>query len=113
MKTIKLVLITAIFVCSNLVLANNENFEIKKTNKESISSEIGKLLKSNNLILNEDTLAKVYFTINQENEIVVLSVVSNSEEVQSFIKQRLNYYKTSVKDVLIGKKYLIKIRIFA
>ncbi|MFI1770791.1 hypothetical protein [Thalassobellus citreus] len=113
MKTIKLLLLTAILVCSNMIFANNPvNPETKKTNETSISKEIVKLLSNNYFLVEKETVAKVVFTINNENEIVVLSVDSGSEEVEDFIKGKLNYYKVTFKEVKPGKKYLLPVRFF-
>ena len=48
-----------------------------------------------NFQLNEDVDALVKIFINEDNEIVVLSVDTDNSAVETFIKRRLNYKKLS------------------
>ncbi|GAA4306493.1 hypothetical protein GCM10023163_31630 [Aestuariibaculum suncheonense] len=80
---------------------------------ETITVEIQKILRDSNLEFNEEVSANVYFTINNKNEIVVLSVDSDSDELEQFLKYKLNYCKIQAEGMSPGRKYLIPIKLVA
>ncbi len=55
--------------------------------------------------------AVVYFTVNTENEIVVLSVMTNEEVLDTYVKSRLNYIKVKDANVETGVTYKIPVMI--
>lgn len=59
----------------------------------------------------KELVAKVTFTVNKQNEIVVLSVYSNSEKFETFVKQNLNYREVKSEGVVEGRRYTIPVRI--
>ncbi|MBJ6367158.1 hypothetical protein [Snuella sedimenti] len=112
MKTIKLVSVLAILVCANMGFAHTDPKK-EKPKSESISNEIQSLLGRSSLVVEEDVLAKVYFTINLKNEIVVLTVDSDSFALEAFIKSNLNYSKIKTKGIKQGKRYVIPVKLEA
>jgi ribosomal protein L7Ae-like RNA K-turn-binding protein len=69
-------------------------------------------LDDNNLTSEEvDLTAQVRFTLNNESEIVVLSVDTENDILASFVKARLNYKKVDVAGVKEGKMFTIPVRI--
>jgi len=113
MKIIKLSLLSTFLVCSLNLNAKNPYPIHEKTCPMSIESEIANRLLESDFCLNskcQEMVAKVSFTINKNREIVVLFVDSDSEELEYFIKDRLNYYKTSVENVFIGQLYTLPVR---
>ncbi|WP_242204319.1 hypothetical protein [Aestuariivivens insulae] len=112
MKTIKLLSVLAILASVNLGLAST-NPEHENPKGKTIAVEIQQLLSKSNLLVEEDVMAKVYFTINSKNEIVVLTVNSESLVLEEFIKSRLNYSKVKTKSVQQGKRYVIPVKLEA
>ena len=112
MKTIKLLSVLAILVSVNLGFAFT-NPEHENPKAKAIGVEIQQLLGKSSILVEEDVLAKVYFTINSKNEIVVLKVNSKSFELEEYIKSRLNYSKVKTKQVKQGKRYVIPIKLEA
>jgi len=55
--------------------------------------------------------AEVLFMINEKNEIVVISVNSENENAEAYIKGKLNYQKVSPKVSQAGEIYLLPLRI--
>ena len=55
--------------------------------------------------------AQVRFTLNNEGEIVVLSVDTDNERLESFVKGRLNYKKVEVAGAKEGEMFTIPIKI--
>lgn len=110
MKTINLLLVLTMLVSVNTGFAltnpKNENPESK-----TIGFEIQELLKSTNLLVDSDELAKVYFIINSKNEIVVLNIETKLEALDDFIKNKLNYYKVKTKKIRQGKRFAVNVRL--
>ncbi len=106
MRKVSVILMAIVFLFSTSMVSaavNPVNF------KDTTSAEISKLLEDPGFLLETETTAYVTFTVNKENEIVVLSVKSENETVVRFIKQRLNYKKleSSKKQ---GKEYVVPVR---
>jgi len=83
-----------------------------KVEKEptTTSEEITKLLENPEFIVQEEMLASVQFVINKDHEIVVLSVETENDLLEGYIKNRLNYHKleTNVKQ---GMPYTLPVRV--
>ena len=102
-------------ICSCNAIGNRKHFS-KRFRKEDptkkLSTQIGELLDDNNLTSEEvDLTAQVRFTLNNEGEIVVLSVDTENDILASFVKARLNYKKVDVAGVKEGKMFTIPVRI--
>jgi hypothetical protein len=93
MKTIKSFLLAAIIATSSVLSASTE--PVTKVEPNLITQEVSELLKNPSFDVEQDLLANVTLTINKNNELVVLSVDSESEQVVNYIKSRLNYHKLS------------------
>ncbi|HMB63504.1 MAG TPA: hypothetical protein VKN36_10550 [Eudoraea sp.] len=111
MRKISLVLVAAMLCTAGNVVANHTN---PKDPGKLLSTQIGKLLQDNFFIVeNTDLTAKIRFTINEENEIVVLSVNTENEVLEAFVKSRLNYQKVRLQGIKEGRMYTVPIRITA
>ena len=98
MKTLKTSLLALALVVSTVVSATN----VKKENSEiSLTKEISSLLEDPNFYVNDDIIVNVDIMLNKAHEIVVLTVDTSNEEVESFIKNRLNY--RSISDLYAGQ----------
>lgn len=113
MKKFNLVLLALAFVVSSTVSAATQPKTESGTKSNSdISQEIGKLLKKPSFAIGyNDLTAKVVFTVNRDNEIVVLSIDSESDTVKNFVKDRLNYQKLSVRADKSIKEFTVPVRI--
>ena len=60
-----------------------------------------------------DLTAIVKFTLNEHREIVVLSVKTEDANLEDFVKNRLNYEKVEVENLIEGRKYVVPVRIEA
>lgn len=88
----------------------------KKVANESnnLSGQIYEMLKDNQFNLeSHDLTAEVRFIINENNELVVLSVETNDEILEGFVKSRLNYQKVGSSAVVPGRVYEVPVRITA
>ena len=99
---------TALFAVGTIT-ANTTDIEPTK----KLSYQIHKMLKSNSFNIENDLVADVRFTINREGEIVVLSVNTEVDILENFVKKRLNYQKVELENAKEGKIYTIPVRITA
>ncbi len=94
MKSIKFVLVATLIMFSNIVFANPNPTEdnVKMT---VIAKQIAKLLENPSFPIKRNSFITVKFTVNNNNEIVVLSVEAehNKDVIEEYIKSRLNYKK--------------------
>lgn len=108
MKKLSLIAVTAMLLVSGGIFAKDLN------PTESLSEQIGKMLKETPFVVQQgDLTADVRFTFNSEGEIVVLSVSAQEEKLVGFVKSRLNYQKVDVADYQEGKLYTVRVRITA
>ena len=84
----------------------------RRTRFSISSEEIHELLHKNYIEVgeNEELHAWVRITVNAENEIVVLSVTTDNEAIESLVKNRLNYHKLANSSLEEGKTYRVPIR---
>ena len=109
MKNLKLfIAIVAISVSSVMsVSANTEPTEAKK----NLRAQIVTLLGNHSYDLDNQTLtAEISVMLNNKGELIVISVESDDDQVQSFVKSRLNYKKVSVKEIKKGTVYRISLK---
>jgi hypothetical protein len=111
MRKLSLVFVAAMLLATGNILANDS---VKPDPIKKLSAQIGEFLADNYLTDNQVNLtAQVRFTLNNEGEIVILSVDTENESLRSFVKGRLNYQKVEVAGVKEGKLYTVPIRIVA
>jgi hypothetical protein len=108
MKNLFLSAIVSLFVSSAFASSINEDPKVvlSKTTKE-----LSQLLNTSYAGgLEREELVKVSFTVNELHQVVVLQVNSNNSEIQSYVKQVLNYKKLSSNELVIGKDYVFEVR---
>ena len=71
--------------------ANNADDDKKKKDNQQLRTEIVNLLGSGETTLNISCKAMVSFMINNEGEIVVISVDSKNNALESYVKRKLNF----------------------
>lgn len=113
MNTLKFKTLIVAFLLgfSSIASASNEKPVDKKEIMISITKDVEKLLKKSDLELKITETATVKIMINSKNEIVVLSVDTDNNQVDSFVKSRLNYKKVSAKAT--SEVYTLPIKVLA
>ncbi|WP_299439785.1 hypothetical protein [uncultured Aquimarina sp.] len=102
-------LLAAVFAICSIASAST-----KPTKSETnFTKEIKELLKKPSFEVENEIEASVTFTLNNEGEIVVLSVDSDSDRIKGFIKDRLNYKKIETKLDADIKFYTMPVRVVA
>lgn len=91
MKTIKSLVLVAAIAFSTVLSASTP----KESNPENalLTTEIQKFLSNHEFNFKKEVKTEVLLTLNKNDEIVVLSVDNCDEDVQNFIKSKLNYKK--------------------
>jgi len=107
MKTLKSVVLALVLLAGTTLSAATEPTDAK-TNKEQAIVEIAQLLKNPRFELEEDTRASVILMVNSKDELVVLSVDTENDQVESYVKSRLNYKKL-VHTLEKGKEYRLPV----
>jgi hypothetical protein len=111
MRKLSLVVVAAMLLATGNVLANDVKGENPTKN---LSIQISEMLIENNFSeMHNDLTAQVRFTLNSDGEIVVLSVNTKFDKMESFVKSKLNYQKVNLAEVEEGKVYTIPVRVKA
>jgi hypothetical protein len=115
MKKISLVVAAALLLSAGNVFATEGPSSIENP-KAKICEQIESLLEASNgynIGEAEELSALVSFMLNDEKEIIVLSVDTDDERLELFVKARLNYEKVTDQNLKEGKTYRIPIRVRA
>jgi len=83
---------------------------VKPKPAKSLSYQIKDLIGHDAIKVGEQDLkGKILFTLNKDREIVVLAVEADTEQMEHFIKMKLNYKKVDVSNWKEGKKYILPV----
>lgn len=110
MKSIKSIALALALLTGTLVSAATEPVVKKET--KPCSEQIADLLESPQFEVETEISAYVTFMLNDNNEIVVLDVETENEQVERFVKARLNYQEIQT-NLETGKQYNVPVRIVA
>lgn len=109
MRKLSYAFVAAMLLSTGTLLANPLE---AKGPTVGLSHQISEMLSNNSFFdISKDLVAQVRFTLNDEGEIVVLSVETDSDTLESFVKSRLNYKKVKISDAKEGKLYTVPVRI--
>jgi len=90
MRKLKLVALAMLIGTAGLFAAETTNPDVPK---KVIRSQIVKLLKAPEFVVNKSMTIDITFTFSSEGEVVVLSVDSKNRQVLNYIRKNLNYKK--------------------
>lgn len=111
-KTVKTLFLVLAITFTNAIFARTPpEILLNLNDSNEIKEKIGELLKNPNFKINEDITAVVKFVFNSDNEIVVLSVKSESSALKYFIKTRLNYQKLVLDKAQRSRRYQFPVKI--
>jgi uncharacterized radical SAM superfamily protein len=110
MKTIKSIALALALLSGTLVSA--ATVPVKKKEIKPCSEQIAELLEEPQFEVENELSAYVTFMLNDDNEIVVLDVETDNEQVERFVKARLNYQEIQT-NLETGKQYNVPVRIVA
>ncbi|MBM1106415.1 hypothetical protein JQC67_09725 [Aurantibacter crassamenti] len=111
MRKLSLVMVAAMLLFTGSIFANEV---ISNEPSKSLSAQISEILNVNTLSDNAvNQKAQVRFTLNEDGEIVVMSVDTKNKNLETFVKNRLNYKKVEVDEIQEGKLYTVAVRVAA
>ncbi len=109
MRKLPVVLAAALLFAAGNLFANDSKLTDPK---KDLAIQISELLDNNSFILaDHDLKAEVLFTLNSKKEIVVISVNTEDEVLERFVKSRLNYQAVELANGHEGKMYTVPVRI--
>lgn len=112
MKKISILLVALAFTFATSVSANSTDPDNSVEPKSKISKQISKLLENPYFSIEKTLEAEVTFMLNDNDEIVVLSVNTDNKIVEKYIKARLNYNKLNMEELEEkSDEYKVMIRI--
>ncbi len=109
MRKISVMLVAAMLLSTFSIFAKEAN---ANDPAKELKKQVERLLNgfSENASENDQT-ATILFTVNRENEIVVLSVYTQDYKLEKFVKDRLNYHRINSERVIEGRRYTIPVSI--
>ena len=109
MKQLKALLLAVTLTFSSVLMAstNPKNVTVKPS---TITLKIEKFLENPTFDVDHEMTANVTLTLNKNNELVVLSVDSADEKMESYIKNRLNYRKVSGSYETLTGEFIVPVR---
>ncbi len=110
MRTFKILLLVLAINFTNFALAEIPNPLPINHQQELIQKEVKKLLKKPNFGIEKEETVIVKIILSEKNEIVVLSVNSKNENLNRFIKHKLNYKKVPIGISGKYKKYILPVK---
>lgn len=109
MKKLSIVLLFT-FATVFSTFSNNDD-KIKEEVNSKLRDKIENLLGDYQEVLNKNVeKASIKFIINRQGEIIVLSVNTDKENIANFVKSKLNYKVTSIKNVKFLKTYTLPVK---
>lgn len=111
MKTFKVLLVGLAITLSTASFANPVKED--KVRREPISAEIEKMLSDSDLIIEEEFVVTVIFKVTAERKIDVQVVRSANEEVNQFLKKRLQNQKLHGEKWFTDKIYELPVKVQA
>ena len=108
LKTIITVIAISLSTVFSATATEKNPSETKKNLRTTIVSILGDEIPLN---FKENCNAEVSFMVNNENELVIISVDSSMKEFNSYVKSKLNYKKVNVKGTKKGEIYRMPIKI--
>ena len=104
--------IIAILAISLSTIFSVNATEVTPSKTKELRTEIVSILGSKiPLELKESSTAEISFIINNQNEIVIISVGSDVNVLNDYIKTKLNYKKIKIKGIVKGEIYRMPLKI--
>lgn len=106
MRTIKSIMLAAVVLVGTTLSAANPLGD--KVKNEEAALEIAQLLENPNFEYEDATAANVTLMVNNQGELEIISVSSENNKVESYVKSRLNHQKLD-SSLEKGKRYTLPV----
>jgi len=105
----KKLIVVIVILATATVFANDK--KSNETGNQKLREEISVLLEKPQIEIEKDSVeASIKFILNAKNEIVILTVDSEKEAIENYVKLRLNYQKVNF-DSSRGKNKIFKMNL--
>ena len=111
MRQLKALLLAVTLTFSSVLMASTTPEKPSTTESSKITVKIERFLKNPSFDVDYEMKANVTLTLNKNNELVVLSVDSDDDKMENFIKSRLNYRKISGSYDTLNGKFIVPVRV--
>lgn len=109
MGKLSLVTAWAVMLVSGSVWATTPK---KDSEVRTLSEQIQEILAENSIyVKNEDLTARVLFTLNEDQRIVILAIKTDYWDVKGFLNRRLGRKKVNITNFEVGKQYVVDVRL--
>jgi hypothetical protein len=103
-------------VLTSLILAFNATMVMASDPIESpgqkLRNQIKELLESPNIEFESDIIqARINFTLNKKEEIVILSIDTENAVLDAYIKRKLNYRQVPLNGLTVGKEFQLNFKV--
>ena len=107
-KIINLVLV--VFVLTTFKVSANNVISFEEDLPKAVKA-MSEMIKKNleDIEIEEEAIVDVLFTVNSDDELVILNVKTNDSDIKEYIKSTLNSLKVEDANLYVGKNYSIKI----
>ncbi|WP_108804980.1 hypothetical protein [Aquimarina sp. Aq107] len=107
----KLIVLVVAILATTQIFANDKN--TKETSEQKLRNEIALLLDRPEIRLESNEIkANIEFILNAKGEIVILTVDSEKQAIEQYVKSRLNYKKVNTDAIKTGNKvFKIKLKV--
>ena len=103
MKNLKLIAVVFAFAISAVSFATPFNTDNPLS---ELRDEITNILGDEFTVdIDTEVKAEVRFILNDKNEIVIVSVISENSDLDRYVKSKLNYKKVNTSGIIEGKMY--------
>lgn len=109
MKNLKLFVIAIALFSINATAADFHPIKPTDELRVEIVDMIGSDF-NNEMMIAEHNEANVLFTVNSKKELIVLSVDTENEQLESYLKWKLNYKKVDYRPSKNGEIYLLPVK---
>ena len=115
MRTFKFMLFALVVAMSTSLYANRDLTFVstENTTTSSVSYEIEKLLRNSSLVVEQDFTVTILFRVTGERKIEIQRITSPNDEVNRFLKKRLQGYELKGRGWFTDKLYELPVLILA
>ncbi len=79
---------------------------------QMLREQIIEMLETPNIEFESEIIqANIFFTLNQKGEIVILTIDTNNQALESYIKGKLNYKKIQKGTLNVGKEFQLNFKV--
>lgn len=110
MKTIKKMLFILLISLSATSHALSAATDLR-VKKDPLSKEISQMLSNSGLIIEEEFMVKVLFTVSEEKTISIRSISSDHQNVNQFLYDRLQGQQLKGNNWFAGKIYQLPVKV--